>query len=169
VLAQIASEELGIPMDRIAVVMGDTAVVPFDSSTSASRSTVFMGNAVLNACREIKAKLKDTAATLYDVDAAAVRMEDGAVALPGRTVGSAELVEATFGSPRGEIIGTGQSGNAFVKEHPLGGKPAFWELMCTAAEVEVDPETGLVRILKLALVSDVGRALNPQQVEAQDE
>ena len=50
VLTQIAAEELGIAPDRIAIVMGDTAVVPFDSSTSASRSTVFMGNAVVEAC-----------------------------------------------------------------------------------------------------------------------
>src|SRR6185312_1286064 len=57
VLAQVASQSLGIPIDRIALVMGDTAVAPFDSSTSASRSTVFMGNAVLKACDQIKARL----------------------------------------------------------------------------------------------------------------
>ena len=51
VLTQIAAQELGIAPDRVAIVMGDTAMVPFDSSTSASRSTVFMGNAVLKACR----------------------------------------------------------------------------------------------------------------------
>ena len=50
VLAQIAAQELGIDLDEVAVVMGDTAVVPFDSSTSASRSTVFMGNAIVKAC-----------------------------------------------------------------------------------------------------------------------
>ena len=52
VLMQIAAQELGIEPDRVAIVMGDTSVVPFDSSTSASRSTVFMGNAVIEACDE---------------------------------------------------------------------------------------------------------------------
>jgi CO/xanthine dehydrogenase Mo-binding subunit len=169
VLAQIAAQELGIATDRVAVVMGDTAVVPYDSSTSASRSTVFMGGAVFKACREIREKLRSAAAEVYAAPLADVRVEPGCVALPDRTVRYDELMQAHFGSTRGEIIGIGQTGNPAISGHPLGGKPAFWELMCTAAEVEVDPETGMVRILKLALVSDVGRALNPQQVEAQDE
>ncbi len=50
ILSQLVSEHLGVPMDRVNLVMGDTAVVPFDYSTSASRSTVFMGNAVVDAC-----------------------------------------------------------------------------------------------------------------------
>ena len=169
VLMQVAAEELGIPLERISVVMGDTAVVPYDSSTSASRSTVFMGNAVLKACQDIKAKLREMAAEVFGVDVSEVRIEGGAVVLPGRSLSYAELLFARYGSARGEVIGIGQTGNPPVAGHPLGGKPAFWELMCTSAEVEVDPETGVTRILKLALVSDVGRALNPQQVEAQDE
>ena len=63
----------------------------------------------------------------------------------------------------------GEERNAFVPGHPLGGSPAFWEFMCAAAEVEVDVETGMVRILRIVLVSDVGKALNPHQVEGQDE
>ena len=63
----------------------------------------------------------------------------------------------------------GQESNVYDAGHPLGGRPAFWEMMCAAAEVEVDAETGMVEIIKLILVSDVGKALNPQQVEAQDE
>ncbi len=56
VFAQIAGDELGAPLDWVTVVMGDTAVVPYDQQTSASRSTVLMGNAVLAACREIQAQ-----------------------------------------------------------------------------------------------------------------
>jgi CO/xanthine dehydrogenase Mo-binding subunit len=67
------------------------------------------------------------------------------------------------------VIGVGEAGNAYDPGHPLGGPAAFWELMCAACEVEVDPETGEVTILKLVLVSDVGKALNPHQIEAQDE
>ena len=62
VLAQIAAKELGLAIDRVAIVMGDTSVVPYDSSTSASRSTVFMGNAVVKACADIRSKLSVLAA-----------------------------------------------------------------------------------------------------------
>jgi CO/xanthine dehydrogenase Mo-binding subunit len=154
VLMQIAAQELGVSPDRIAIVMGDTSVVPFDSSTSASRSTVFMGNAVIKACDSIKAQLR----TLADETPGASKD-----ASPG------DLLEAHFGPARGEVIGIGEAGNAYQPAHPLGGRAAFWELMCAACEVEVDPETGEVIIEKLVLVSDVGKALNPQQVEAQDE
>ena len=75
-----------------------------------------------------------------------------------------------LGSPRGEIIGIGEErGGGVVPGHPLGGRPEFWEFMCTAVEVEVDPETGMVDVTRLVLASDVGKALNPQQVESQDE
>ena len=82
---------------------------------------------------------------------------------------TAELLKAHFGPPRGEIIGIGEAGNAYEPGHPLGGRAAFWELMCAACEVEVDPDTGEVTVHKLVLVSDVGKALNPHQVEGQDE
>ncbi len=62
VFAQIAGDELGAPLDWVTVVMGDTAVVPYDQQTSASRSTVLMGNSVLAACREIQGKLRAMAA-----------------------------------------------------------------------------------------------------------
>ena len=153
VLMQIAAQELGITPDRVAVVMGDTSVVPFDSSTSASRSTVFMGNAVLEACHAVKKQLRQIAEGIAG----------------GATMTPADLLQAHFGPPRGELIGIGEAGNAFEPGHPLGGRAAFWELMCAACEVEVDPETGETTIHRLVLVSDVGKALNPLQVEAQDE
>lgn len=153
VMMQVAAQELGLTPDRIAIVMGDTSLVPFDSSTSASRSTVFMGNAVINACDSVKKQLR--------------KMSDAIPAARGMT--TAELLRAHFGPTRGEIIGIGESGNTFEPGHPLGGRAAFWELMCAASEVKVDPDTGETTILKLVLVSDVGRALNPHQVEAQDE
>jgi CO/xanthine dehydrogenase Mo-binding subunit len=169
VLAQIAAEEFGMSTDRVAMVMGDTAVVPFDTSTSASRSTVFMGNAVLKACRHIKTQIRAAAATAFQVPEDQVEVGNGVVRLPDRELSFPELLKAHFGPPRGEFIGIGEERNAAVPSHPLGGSPAFWELMCAAAEVEVDVETGMVRILKIVLVSDIGKALNPSQVEGQDE
>src|SRR5207247_11267033 len=72
IFAQIAADELGTPLDWVTVVMGDTAVVPYDQQTSASRSSVLMGNAVLAACRDIQAKVGQMATTLASVDVAAV-------------------------------------------------------------------------------------------------
>jgi CO/xanthine dehydrogenase Mo-binding subunit len=169
VLKQIAAEELGLAPDRIVIVMGDTAVVPFDSSTSASRSTVFMGNAVVNACRDVKRKVRALAAATFGISEEAVTVEDGMIRLPGRGLTYEEFCGAHFGPPRGEVIGLGHEANPYDAGHPLGGKPAFWEMMCAAAEAEIDTETGMVQLVKLVLVSDVGRAVNPQQVEAQDE
>jgi CO/xanthine dehydrogenase Mo-binding subunit len=154
IVTQIAAQELGLRPERIAIVMGDTAVVPFDSSTSASRSTVFMGNAVIKACESINAQLKEIAAATSEA---------------ATDVSPAELLKAHFGPPRGELIGIGEAGNAYEPSHPLGGRAAFWELMCAACEVQLDPETGEVSVQRLTLVSDVGKALNPHQVEAQDE
>ena len=112
-----------------------------------------MGNAVINACDSVKKQLR--------------KMVE---AIPSeRGMPTADLLKAHFGPTRGEVIGIGESGNPFDPGHPLGGRAAFWELMCAACEVEVDPETGETTIHKLVLVSDVGKALNPHQVEAQDE
>jgi CO/xanthine dehydrogenase Mo-binding subunit len=169
VLAQIAAEELGMSTDRVVMVMGDTAVVPFDTSTSASRSTVFMGNAVLKACRHIKAQLRTFAAQAFTLAEDSIEVGNGVVRLPDGELNFVDVLKAHFGPPRGEVIGIGEERNAFIPGHPLGGSPAFWEVMCAAAEVEVDMDTGMVRILKVALVSDIGKALNPAQVETQDE
>jgi CO/xanthine dehydrogenase Mo-binding subunit len=169
VFSQIAGQELGISTDRIAMVMGDTALVPFDTSTSASRSTVFMGNAVLKACEHIKSQLRAFAAKAFKVSEDHVAVGNGIVRLPDREITFLDVLKAHFGPPRGEVIGIGEERAPFVPGHPLGGSPAFWELMCASAEVEVDVETGMVQIVKVVLVSDIGKALNPTQVEGQDE
>jgi CO/xanthine dehydrogenase Mo-binding subunit len=99
-----------------------------------------------------------------------IAVSDGRVRLPDKDLSYADLLKAGFGPPRGEVIGMGEErGGGYVPDHPLGGRPEFWEFMCTVAEVEVDPEVGMVDIVRLVLASDVGHALNPQQVEAQDE
>ena len=69
VLSQIAAEELGLGVDAVQIVMGDTGMAPFDLQTSASRSTVFMGTAVAEACRDVKRQLADLAVGAYGVPA----------------------------------------------------------------------------------------------------
>ena len=169
VLAQIAATELGAPLDWITVVMGDTAVVPTDQQTSASRSTVLMGNAVLRACQSIHVQLRTMAAQLHAIDEADITVESGVVRLPGRELPIVDVLRPGLGRMGGELVGNGQTRKDAEPDHPLGGSAAFFEFNCTAIEAEVDEETGDIVLIRHVTVSDVGKALNPLQVAMQDE
>ena len=170
IFAQIAAGELGAPIDWVTVVMGDTAVVPYDQQTSASRSSVLMGNAVLNACRDVQAKLRAMAARLEGVDEAAITVDRGVVTLPGgREEPIRDVLVRGLGRLGGEVIGVGEMRKEAQPDHPLGGTAAFYEFNATAVEVEVDRETGDVTVTRHVTVSDVGKALHPGQVRGQDE
>ncbi len=169
ILAQIAADELGAPLDWVTVVMGDTAIVPYDQQTSASRSTVLMGNAVLAACREIQRKLRAMAARLHGLDEGAIAVDRGVVRLPDRELTVLEVLVPGLGKLGGELIGNGEMRKDAEPDHPLGGSAAFFEFNCTAVEAEVDVETGDITLARYVTVSDVGKALNPLQVRMQDE
>lgn len=169
IFAQLAADALGTPLDRVTVVMGDTSVVPFDLQTSASRSTVFMGNAITKACADIHEQLRELASDLKGVPPEDVRVEGGRVIVGEESQPITNFVRVGLGRWNGELIGTGRMRKPHMGDHPLGGAPAFFEFNCTAFEVEVDEETGEVLIHNHVTVSDVGRALNPLQVESQDE
>ena len=170
IFAQIAAGELGAPIEWVTVVMGDTAVVPYDQQTSASRSSVLMGNAVLNACRKIQARLRTMAARLEGVDESAITVDRGVVTLPdGRDLPIRDVLVRGLGRLGGEVIGVGEMRKEAQPDHPLGGTAAFYEFNATAVEVEVDRETGDVTVVRHVTVSDVGKALHPGQVRGQDE
>jgi CO/xanthine dehydrogenase Mo-binding subunit len=169
IFAQIAAQELGAPIDWVTVVMGDTAVVPYDQQTSASRSSVLMGNSVLLGCRDVQAKLRTMTARLESVDEAAVVIEDGQVRIGERVEPIRDVLIRALGRLGGEIICIGEMRKEADPDHPLGGTAAFFEFNCTAVEVEVDRETGDIVVARHVTVSDVGKALNPLQVRGQDE
>jgi CO/xanthine dehydrogenase Mo-binding subunit len=169
IFAQIAAQELGAPLDWVTVVMGDTAVVPYDQQTSASRSSVLMGNAVLFACRDIQAKLRSMVARLEGVEEKDVVVDRGEVRVEERTWPIRDVLARGLGRLGGEVIGLGEMRKEAEPDHPLGGTAAFYEFNCTAVEVEVDRDTGDVVIDRHVTVSDVGKALNPSQVRGQDE
>jgi CO/xanthine dehydrogenase Mo-binding subunit len=169
IFAQIAAQELGAPLDWVTVVMGDTVVVPYDQQTSASRSSVLMGNAILFACRDVQSKVRSMAAKLESVDEAAVVVDRGEVRIGERALPIRDVLVRGLGRLGGEVIGVGEMRKEADPEHPLGGTAAFFEFNCTAVEVEVDRETGDVVIARHVTVSDVGKALNPLQVRGQDE
>ena len=169
IFAQIASEELGVPLDRITVVSGDTHVVPYDQQTSAARSSVLMGSAIIEACRSLQAQLCEMAARSRGIQPQQVRIERGVAFLPDGEEPLAEVLTRGLGRLGGELIGNGTVRKEAEPDHPLGGAAAFYELNCTAIEATVDQETGEVTLLKHVIVSDVGRSLNPLQVRMQDE
>jgi CO/xanthine dehydrogenase Mo-binding subunit len=169
IFAQICAQELGLPLDWVTVVMGDTALVPYDQQTSASRSSVLMGNAVLAACRDIQAKARAMAARVESIDEDGVVVDKGEVRIGERILPIRDVVKRGLGRLGGELIGIGESRKEAEPEHPLGGTSAFYEFNCTAVEVEVDRETGDVTIARHVTVSDIGKALNPAQVRGQDE
>jgi CO/xanthine dehydrogenase Mo-binding subunit len=169
IFAQIAADELGAPLDWVTVVSGDTSVVPYDQQTSASRSSVFMGSAVLGACRDIHVRLRSMAARLEGVDESEVMIGGGEVRIADRALSIRDVLARGLGRLGGEIIGVGEMRKDAEPDHPLGGTAAFYEFNCTAVEVDVDRETGDISIPRYVTVSDVGRALNPLQVRGQDE
>jgi CO/xanthine dehydrogenase Mo-binding subunit len=149
-LAQIAAEEIGVETDRVTVRGADTRFTPYDRSTGASRSTTIAGLAVQRAAADIRAQL-DRIAEASEVD-------------PSDLLG---LMRKHFGFAGGELIGRGEVAPRGTGSYAEG--PVFWEVCVGAAEVEVDPETGFVHVRRTATVADVGRAINPQLVERQDE
>lgn len=169
IFTQMVAEELGIPVEKIVMTMGDTEVVPFDMQTSASRSTVFMGKAILNACAEIKRRIGDMAADLYEIPREKLEVSSGIIHLPGENRTFDQFLNDRFGKVPGEIIGVGEARSEYLKGHPMNGRPAFYELVCCAAQVEVDKETGETLVHKLMIVGDVGKAINAQHVAMQDE
>jgi CO/xanthine dehydrogenase Mo-binding subunit len=143
--------------------------VPYDQQTSASRSSVLMGNAVLDACRDIQRKIRAMAARIHGIEESEIVVDRGVVRLPDGERPIVDVLKEGLGRMGGELVGNGESRKDAVPEHPLGGTAAFFEFNCTACDVEVDPETGETTVLRHVTVGDVGLALNPAQVKGQDE
>lgn len=172
-LTMIAAEELGVPMDGITIVLGDTERTPFDLGTLGNRITWIAGNAVRRAAADCREKLLDTAAEMLEVDRTRVRLRKGIAASvddPSASLTIAELAGAMkFGQGR-PIIGTGGYLSSAVPLDEATGLGAATEAVIFAAflvEVEVDCRTGQVDLVRSVLVHDVGRAINPLFVEGQ--
>ncbi len=161
VLAQIAGQELGIPLHNIQVLGVDTDVVPYDLTTSSSRSTFHMGKAVQLAAQDIMRQLKDIVVKDYGVPADQVSFADGKVRLPESSLDYAEIMFKRFGMQGGTLLGEGQVKTSVKDEYGEKSTSAFWFLAAGAAEVEVDVDTGKFKLLKYATAVDVGKALNP--------
>ncbi len=166
VLAQIAAEELTVPLDQIRILGADTKVTPYDSSTGSSRSTTCMGNAVQAAARDLKKQLVKIAADAFHVSPSHVKLEDGALVCAEARLSFKELLEQRFGKGAGgELIGRGETGPD-ITDNQL---PVFWEVGMGMVELDIDQETGQVRVKRLISVADVGTAIHPEGCVGQEE
>jgi CO/xanthine dehydrogenase Mo-binding subunit len=162
VLPQIAAAEMGVPLDRVSLLQGDTSAVSYDRSTGASRTTTLVGLAIQSAAADARAQLLEAARAA--LGGASVEPAAGGVLVDGAHHDWGAIVQAWFAGAGGEIVGRGYVRKAGATQ----AMPPFWEIGCVGAEVSVDEATGLVRVEHLVTVGDVGCAINPQLVEAQD-
>jgi CO/xanthine dehydrogenase Mo-binding subunit len=168
VLAQIVAETLGVALDRVAVTAPDTGLTPYDQGTSASRTTTLMGRAVLTASLDARHQLIEMGANLLGVRPEMVQVQDGLLINADQQLTFGDTISQHYGYPGGEIIGAGTWRPTHTEGH-LGGATVFWEVGMGGAEVEVDEETGAIKLLRYISMADVGQALHRQQCEAQDE
>jgi CO/xanthine dehydrogenase Mo-binding subunit len=146
VLSQIVAEELGLPLERVAIVAADTGTTPYERTTGASRTTTLVGRSLQAACADAKRRVRELAAE------AGVAPDD-----------YAEVIRAWFGAG-GEVIGVGT-----VRRHgEFRAMPPFWEIGASGVIATIDADTGRISVEQLTTVGDVGFAINPALVHGQD-
>jgi len=166
VLSQIVAEELDVPMKQVTMQGTDTLFTPFDRSTGASRSTTVMGNAVKAAAQDLRQQIIGAAAETLKVNAQELDLKNGEVICGDHRLPYGKVVSLFFGMSGGELIGRGYIRPGAGMDTKL---PIFWETGMGGVDLEVDMETGSLKLNKFVSVADVGKAINPRQCEGQDE
>jgi CO/xanthine dehydrogenase Mo-binding subunit len=161
-VAMMVAEELGIPADRVRPIIGDTASLGYTFLTGGSRVTFSSGMASVQAAQQIIEQCKARAAKTWDIDADAVEWEDGMVKPAGANAGafeplSIEQIARNMSKTGGPIVGTAEI-------NAQGAGPSFATHL---VDVEVDPGTGRVEIVRYTAAQDAGKAIHPSYVEGQ--
>ncbi len=174
VLTQIIGEELGLRPDDVTVIANDTAVAPWDVGVHASRSTFIAGNSALRAARKARELILEEAARQANVPAAALDLRGGHVVQADNGVAVIKLDKLLrslhFDREDGDVIVVSdyyEPPSVMQDENNRGDVSAAYTWACQIAEVEVDTETGIVRLLKVSSVHDVGRVINQLGIEGQ--
>ncbi len=175
VVAYITAEELGVPVDYVRVRSADTDLVPVDLGAYSSRETFMVGNACLAAARELKHRVKRVLAEAWEVPEARVALAGGWACDTedvSRRVAISEafnIVEAKQG-PLSAVgwYNTPKDVHGEYRGGTIGASPAY-SFTAHIAEVAVDTDTGVVRVERIWVAHDCGRALNPVLVEGQME
>ena len=159
-MAQIAAEELGLPLDRVDVTLGDSARGPYASVSAGSSTTPSMGPAVRAAAADAARQLVEIAAQRYDLPLGVLSLSDGRIV--SADGGSWALEEVTGLLGDAQILGQGARG-----PNPTGMRVLTFGVH--VAEVAVDVETGEVRVERIAAIHDIGRVINPLGASSQVE
>jgi carbon-monoxide dehydrogenase large subunit len=165
--AMIVNELLGIPFDKITLVNSDTAAVPSGSGTMGSRSLQTAGNAVRAASDEVLARARQIAGHLLEASADDIVVGDGGLGVagvPARVVGWADVAAASADASR---LPAGVEPGPLRHEGTFDGGNSTFPFGSHVAVVEVDTETGDVRLTRHVAVDDCGRILNPLLVRGQ--
>jgi aerobic carbon-monoxide dehydrogenase large subunit len=163
-LAQIAADEFGVPFEQVRVVVGDTDVVPF-GLTGGSRSATMTGGVALHGARQLKAKVLDFAAHLMEVSAQDLLITDGNVWVRGDPASAIAVSEVARRAAGGQF---GADVDAKLEvEATFDGGESGWSGGTHCAIVEVDAETGIVKVERYVAVEDCGALINPAVVEGQ--
>ena len=175
VLSQLVCEELGLPISAVTVVNNDTDITPWDVGVHASRTTFIAGNSAIGAARKAKAKILAAAAAKAGVAEEALEMRGGFIV---RKDGGERLFElgkflrGLHFSERAELVMTTHYYEPPSKHQDKqfkGDVSAAYAWATQVCEVEVDTQTGIVRLLKVTGAHDVGRVLNRLGIEGQIE
>ena len=164
-LAQVAHEILGVPVDRVQLIHGDTALTPYSTGTWGSRCAVMAGGAVADACAELRARLLPMGAhLLQDPDAV---FTDGAVRAGGASITVAEIARNFFRAPQNLTEAMQAQGLDCIIGHKTRRDTGTFSYACHAVEAEVDAATGHVTLTRYIIVEDGGTLLNPLIADGQ--
>ncbi|MDE0334093.1 MAG: molybdopterin-dependent oxidoreductase, partial [Defluviicoccus sp.] len=167
-LAQICADSLGVEPGSIEVVMGDTGAIAMGIGASASRQAVNAGSSALLAAREVADKLRTLAAGRLEAAPDDIELVDGSARVRGvaeLSVGFAELANSVYGTPGYALPAGAAPGLEATAAVPFDA--LSYASGCHVAEVEADPETGRVTIIRYVVVHDSGRMINPRIVDGQ--
>ncbi|MGH9115867.1 MAG: molybdopterin-dependent oxidoreductase [Acidimicrobiales bacterium] len=175
--AQICAEELGVDLDDVDVVTSDSETIPADFGTYGSRVTTLAGNAVRDACEQVRQQLVRVASESLGVGADRLVVANKSVSCaddPSKTMALAEVVQASLFRDRDgrQIMAQAHYDAPCSLPDPETGVGDFamsYTFGCHAVEVEVDTETGMVRVVDFVAVTDCGNLINPALAEAQVE
>ncbi|HSV84449.1 MAG TPA: xanthine dehydrogenase family protein molybdopterin-binding subunit [Ramlibacter sp.] len=165
--AQIAHDVLGVPVDRIRVVHGDTGVTPFSSGTYASRATVMSGGAIATACKELLPRVQAIAGHLLGVDPQIVVLMEGRACAGDKSIPLSDVGRAWYLTPQDLPVHVHLGGLEVSRAYKPKVDTGAFTYATHAAVVAVDTETGEVEILDYVVVEDCGTMVNPMIVEGQ--
>ncbi len=160
-MAMMAAEVLGLPVEKVRPIVGDTASIGYSMLTGGSRTTFATGMAVIQAAEKVVEDLKRRAAMTWDVPAEKVAWEGGAAVCLDASKSVPPLSLAAIAEHAGR---TGGPIGAEVSLNAQGAGPGFGAHIC---DVEIDRETGHVTVVRYTAAQDVGKAIHPAYVEGQ--